>query len=359
MSGPRGVANQRRVGVDETRAHGNRIADRPIHPARARMAPKAIMPETKKATAMAPIHVKTDRVKVSEISIGADSGWRDLTESHVEELKATIMQGDFGQTVMAKPSLLLNVSEQPVQSTWDGNYVINNGKHFVAALKGIDKYLTELQPDEPPEWLVPELARVFAEGLLVDWYKYPVDDRLIHSALQCLAHEQEQNRYRVSTIGDKVAIMKKTYLDSGSDWTKAKSALMGVLGAQKATTIQRWIQLARDVDEDVLSWIVKKLPTLSQSYLVGNEYIIGKGDEARARMGAKYAVAALELLAEQLEVGKKGAVSANMFVAEYCAPLRTLEAWEKAQIQRFGVVATGFASFHRVVRSAGLQNGEL
>ena len=112
--------------------------------------------------------------------------------------------------------------------------------------------------------------------------------------------------------------------------------------------------MARDVDEEVLSWIAKNIPTLSQAYLVGNTYIIGKGAEARARMGAKYAVAALELLAEQLEV-KKGSVSAATFVAEYCAPLRTLEGWEKSQIQRFGVVATGFASFHRVVRSAGLK----
>ena len=42
-----------------------------------------------------------------------------------------------------------------------------------------------------PEWLVPELRRVFAEGLLVDYLKYPSDDRLTHIAMQCLAHEQD------------------------------------------------------------------------------------------------------------------------------------------------------------------------
>ena len=109
--------------------------------------------------------------------------------------------------------------------------MLNNGKHWVAALREVkplyEKAKAEAEAACPPaeaaaaasatdgmevdgesswpEWLVPELRRVFTEGLLVDFLKYPSDDRLTHIAMQCLAHEQEQNRYRASTVGEKVA----------------------------------------------------------------------------------------------------------------------------------------------------------
>ena len=114
---------------------------------------------------------------------------------------------------------------QVVISAADGLAVLNNGKHWVAALREVkplyEKAKAEAEAACPPaeagaaaevdeesswpEWLVPELRRVFAEGLLVDYLKYPSDDRLTHIAMQCLAHEQDQNRYRASTVGDKVA----------------------------------------------------------------------------------------------------------------------------------------------------------
>ena len=180
--------------------------------------------------------------------------------------------------------------------------MLNNGKRWIAALREAkplyEKAKAEAEAACPPaeagaatsasdkmevdeeslwpEWLVPELRRVFAEGLLVDYLKYPSDDRLTHVAMQCLSHEQDQNRYRVSTIGDKVALVNKAF-GSTKDWTKARKSLLEVLGDNKTSTVHRWIVLARDLDQGVLAWIEANRPTLSQAYVVGNKYVVGRG----------------------------------------------------------------------------------
>lgn len=262
-------------------------------------------------------------------------------------------------------SLLLT---QVVVSGGDGLVVLNNGKHFIAALQDLQPMFEDakqkaeaacppdggdasIQDDIWPEWLVPDLRMAFTDGVLLDQVKYSSDDRLTHVAIQCLAHETEQNRYRVSTIGDKVALVKKAF-ESAKDWGKAKKSILEVLGDNKASTVQRWIVLARDLDPEVTEWIGKVSPMLNQAYIVHNKYIIGKGDDYRHRMSAKYAVIAIQLLLDQLD-SKLGSVSAPVFLAEFCAPLRSLEIWEKTQIRAFGIVASGFPAFHRVLKTHG------
>ena len=332
-----------------------------------------------KSKTLAAAHLGTERIPLEEISVADDSGWRELAQGHVAELRATILNGDYGSTTLAKPSLLVDQADKIVLSGVDGCYVINNGKHFVAALQQLAPSFEEARkaaeaacppgagngepeaacpPEESwPEWCVPELRRVFMEGLLVDLMQYPVDCRLTHAAVQCLSHEQEQNRYRVSTIGDKVRMVKKAY-SSSKDWSKAKYSLLEILGQHKISTVQRWITLARDVDEQVLEWIEAHAPTLNQSFVVANKYIVGRGDDARVRLSGKYAIIALTLLMDHLE-GKASSISAPVFLNEFCSPLRALEVWEKTQLRAFGMVAQGFAAFHRVVRShrAGICSG--
>lgn len=87
---------------------------------------------------------------------------------------------------------------------------------------------------------------------------------------------QDQNRYRPSTILDKVALVKRAF-ESTKDWSKARKALLEILGDHKASTVHRWIVLARDMDAPVLEWIEANQPTLSQSFVIGNKYVTGRG----------------------------------------------------------------------------------
>ena len=103
--------------------------------------------------------------------------------------------------------------------------------------------------------------------------------------------------------------------------------MLEVLGSQKASTVQRWIILGRDLVVEVRVWIEQECPTLGQAFIVHNKYVVGKGDDARFKLTTHYIKVALKLLNERLDV-KPGSVSANAFVAEFCAPFKLLETRE-------------------------------
>ena len=103
---------------------------------------------------------------------------------------------------MVRPSVL-QVSEKKCTSLEDGRYVLNNGLHAVKALMNVAAELESVA--ESPIWLNAELVEIFSGGgLLVDVVEYSTPDRTARYAMQALAHEQEQNRYRPATLKNKV-----------------------------------------------------------------------------------------------------------------------------------------------------------
>lgn len=82
---------------------------------------------------------------------------------------------------------------------------LDNGKNWIIALLEVrdESKLRELAPEDYPEWAGPELVKAFKDGLALDFVKYSDDDPMTHIAYQCLSHENEQNKFRASTISDK------------------------------------------------------------------------------------------------------------------------------------------------------------
>lgn len=65
-----------------------------------------------KSKTMAAIHIKTQRIDIEDISTAEDSGWRELASPHVADLRAAILAGDFGNSTLAKPSVLMDSAEK-------------------------------------------------------------------------------------------------------------------------------------------------------------------------------------------------------------------------------------------------------
>ena len=70
------------------------------------------------------------KVRLCEVSVGADSGWRSLDRNRVDELKAAFLQGEYGQNLLRKPSLLMYIG-QPVLCA-DGLLKIADGNHTLS-----------------------------------------------------------------------------------------------------------------------------------------------------------------------------------------------------------------------------------
>jgi len=63
----------------------------------------------------------------------------------------------------------------------------------------------------------------------------------------------------------------------------------------------------------------------------------------------------LDLLFENLDIDQS--VPAKVFMSEYCQPYSHLEAWARPQVKMFGVVASNFPAFQRVLRMLKTEAG--
>ena len=235
---------------------------------------------------------------------------------------------------------------------------LNNGKHFIAALLELkpecEKYKTAAE-EEVPAWFSGELCTIMSEGIVVDHVKYKDDERMTVMAVQCLSHELEQNKFRASTLDDKVQTMTAMFEESGRDWGRARLAMQTILGDAKKSTIQRWVVLARDFDAELLSLVNEKNPELGQAYIIGNKYLLGTGEEARYRLNKGYAKVALERLFEVLAFSRS--LKAEDFVTDVCCPMKHLEMWERQMTRTYGRTATNFPAFTRLVRTLQSEAG--
>ena len=59
-----------------------------------------------KTIAKAALYLSTSQVPLYDLSTGPESGWRPLNVKRVAELAEVILKGDFGNTVLGKPSVL-------------------------------------------------------------------------------------------------------------------------------------------------------------------------------------------------------------------------------------------------------------
>lgn len=201
------------------------------------------------------------------------------------------------------------------------------------------------------------LEQVFTEGLLFQVYQYPDPyDRLRHQSFQALAHEEEQNKLYYTTLAQKARLMRAYFKREGADWQKARAALVKELGTQKASTVNRWLVLARDFSEVLLQHVAAiGLRDLPQKFVVGNRFLVGKGEEARFRLSDEWGKVAFQWYKERRESGDS--ITAETFMQDFCTPAKHGESWARAQEKTFGVVATGFRAYTRAVEKLQTETG--
>ena len=129
-----------------------------------------------------PVILRTERVQLDDISICADSGWRESDPREIAILKDKFKAGEYGNGILAIPSILC-FDERPKVSTEDGRYLINNGRSTISALKMLKQAAAEAGEPELAasarelDWVAGELAEIFRSGVRCDFVQYSEDDR--------------------------------------------------------------------------------------------------------------------------------------------------------------------------------------
>lgn len=216
----------------------------------------------------------------------------------------------------------------------DGLQLLDDGFQTCQALKRLQREY-EANVDASCVW-PQNLVEVFTNGLPMDFRTYgDVYERETHIAYQTLRHDEAQNKFRPSSIWQKVNVVER-YAKKlpGRDMSKVTAAMMEVFGKSKRPTINRWVRAHNNLHSEVVTWL-ETCKNLPDSYVFDNQFLLGPGPQ---KLAPGDAVVALTLLKKMREDGK--AINPDGFKGQICSPLLVKASWVKSMKSQFGTSCT-------------------
>ena len=216
----------------------------------------------------------------------------------------------------------------------DGLQLLDDGFQTCQALKILQE---EFDANSDPTCSWPQnVVDIFTHGLPMDYRTYgEVYERETHIALQTLRHDESQNRFRPSSIWQKLNVVER-YAKKlpGREMAKVSAAMIEVFGKGKKPTISRWIRAHNSLHPEVVTWL-ETCKSLPDSYVFDNQFLLGPGPQ---KLAAPDAVIALTLLKKMREDGK--AMNPDGFKSQICSPLLIKASWVKTMKSQFGALCT-------------------
>ena len=181
-------------------------------------------------------------MKLSDVSVKADSGWRDVSDKRVTELVDTFVKdGLFGLGILRRPGSSRFTAKLKLAS--DGNIMLLDGKHTFVALAEVAQMYSDANTaaEEPVAEAVTAaehhevlhfsdlLVKAMSEGVEVDVVTFDEDDEDLRVACCTQAHDEASNKYKTSSIKDLVAVaMRYKRKATGGSWEAVREKLMKV-----------------------------------------------------------------------------------------------------------------------------------
>jgi len=295
---------------------------------------------------------ESQRVKLSDVCVGEESGWRMLDRARVAELKDQFRKGLYGINLLTRPKLL-KAHGNFIISPKDGKNLLLDGKHtFVALNELASQYIAEADADEATDdgktdsdvWSA-LLVEALTLGVLVDFVEFSdPEDADLRVAYCVQAHDEEANKYKKTSLRDLVGVaLRYKAREPGGTWAATQTKLLSIYGAGRRTWIYRMIVAADTLPPSVLCALEEA--QIPNSYIHENKFFSGQGSDRPKRLTDEGRLAAVAIYKEEALNGF--AFSKKSFVDEICSPLRHAEAWIKNKRNDYGVLAKSPA-FDRV-----------
>ena len=128
----------------------------------------------------------------------------------------------------------------------DGKQIVDDGLHTIMALQKLQeewKKTMDLNP-QGRAW-DPKLVTMFKEGVhvsIVDYEQTAADSVDLREAWQAARHDEENNKYRQTSVAQKIDIVLKAAKRHGNDFVQAQSQLLKLYGQAKKSTVSRWVR---------------------------------------------------------------------------------------------------------------------
>ena len=289
-------------------------------------------------------------MQIADLSVTADSGWRDVSDSRVAELvDCFVTQGLYGVGILRRPQVVQSLGM--VKAASDGNAMLLDGKHTIAALQRVStmyKAVTAAESEsegvgDDTLHLTSLLVTAITEGVEVDIVEFTDDDCDLRVAYCAAAHDEATNKYKATSIKDLVDVaVRYRNRATGGSWEVAREQLLKVYGPSRRTFVHRMLVAAQTLSPAVLSMLERH--GVPNSYIYDNSYFSGHGRDAGKRLSEAWCVAVLSVYGE---MSKGIAFSKATFDSEVCSPAKHAERWVKDKRREFGALADSPA-FRRV-----------
>ncbi|CAK0910476.1 unnamed protein product, partial [Prorocentrum cordatum] len=268
-------------------------------------------------------------IKLEDICVGEESGWRPADLERVNELKEVFLTGQYGIGLLKAPSVIQQDGQAKTGS--DGRQLLSDGKSTILAMTAV-KAIHASGEGANYEWSG-ALLDAFENGIKVSVLEYPEDDHDLVVAHNALTHDTDSNRYRSTTVKDMADVANRFRNKvPGGDWNAAQESLLQVYGKSKRAFVWRMVCVAQTMKPPVLQKVVDvRMPN---NCVWDNPYFTGHGAQADKRLSEAAMLAVLTWY-EDDTVGQKG-MSSKVFEQEYCAVFRQCERWFRTVKKEFG-----------------------
>ena len=145
-------------------------------------------------------------VKIEDVSVENDSGWRPVDPGRVKELVSLFLSGQYGIGLLRPPSIIQQ-SGAPKNAS-DGRQCLSDGKQTMCALAKVKQIYEDADQCEAHEWTTP-LVEALTNCGRVSVVEYPEDDLDLVVAYNVLVHDVDSNKYKSTSIQDMAAVAER------------------------------------------------------------------------------------------------------------------------------------------------------
>ena len=270
-------------------------------------------------------------ISLDDISVGPDSGWRDIDPTRVTELQTIFEGGEYGETLLRKPSILAQ-SGQPLRCK-DGLLKLGDGKHTIQALLALR---ASSQPSKLAEY-TEALVTALTIGVQVSIIEFENWDDDVTLAWAVSVHDENSNRFKPTSMQNLVAVaMRFKQRVPGGTWQKTQSHLEELYGKSRRMFVYRMVTAAKSLDPKILVELSSR-NNVPNAYVHENKYFMGTGADGPKKLSVVGCLAVIDWVSNDIADGI--AMSASKFATEYCAPMRHGESWVTQKKREFGKIA--------------------
>ncbi|CAE7470527.1 unnamed protein product [Symbiodinium sp. CCMP2592] len=278
--------------------------------------------------AYAPVYVESKLLKLDDVSVAHDSGHRDVDEDRVLELyEKVILAGRWGQASLSRPKLRYDPAGRPMAAS-DGRSKLADGKHCIAALKKAAETVAQSDDATQLEWYTGEIKDILTVGMRFDCIKFSDDDEAAVKLFYTMAHEQEANKLRTTSVEHKIKLVR-AYVAKD-----AENAMVEILGKSRRSTIHNWCK----------------------GLVFTNKYFVGQGEETRFLLEPEQQIAALQLFYDFCD-GRGTVSSIPTFMSDFCAPMLKAQLWCQLVMKKYSSVVSRLPAYDRCQKMLWSERG--